>query len=304
MKYRPMGSLPWNVSALGFGCMRLPKTGFLPRINEKKAIEIIRFGIDQGINYLDTAWLYNMGQSETVLGKALRGGLREKGRVATKLPMILVRKADDFDRFLGQQLERLETDCIDIYLFHMLNDTSFERVRRLHLLEKMEQARADGKIKHIGFSFHDTLPVFKKIIDHYPWDMTLIQYNYMDTSIQATTEGLKYAHAKGMAVVIMEPLKGGQLATPPDDVRTIMNAAGVRRTPVDWALQFLWNRPEISCILSGMNNRKMVEENCASADSSGIGTLSQEENETIGKIAQIYRKKIIVPCTASRYCMP
>lgn len=304
MKYRQMGSLPWKVSALGFGCMRLPTMRFLPRINEKKAVEIIRFGIDQGINYLDTAWLYNMGQSETVLGKALKNGYREKVRVATKLPMILVKKEADFDKFLDQQLERLDIGAIDMYLFHMLNDASFERVKRLHLLDKMERARADGKIKHIGFSFHDTLPVFRKIIDHYPWDMTLIQYNYMDTSIQATTEGLQYAHARGMAVVIMEPLKGGQLATPTAEVRAVMNATPVRRTPVDWALQFLWNRPEISCVLSGMNSRTMVEENCASADSSGVGALSPDENGTIGKIAQLYRKKIIVPCTACGYCMP
>ncbi len=298
-----MGSLPWEVSALGFGCMRLP-TGLFQKVNEKHAMEIIRYGIDQGINYVDTAWMYHFGQSEAVLGKALKEGYRNKVHLVTKLPMVFVKKTDDFDKFLNQQLERLQTDCIDIYLFHMLNQKHFDKLKQLDLIKKMEDARQQGKIKHIGFSFHDTLPVFKEIIDYYPWEMTQIQYNYMDTAIQATTEGLQYAHKKGIAVVIMEPLKGGQLANPPSDAKAIMNKAPVSRPPVDWALQFLWNRPEVACVLSGMGNRKMVEENCASADASGVNVLSPAENEIIEELAEVYRKKIIVPCTSCRYCMP
>lgn len=304
MKYRKMGSLPWEVSALGFGCMRLPTSGLFKGVNERYATEILRYGIDQGINYVDTAWFYHLGQSEKVLGKALKGGYREKVHLVTKLPMILVRKEEDFDKYLDQQLEKLQTDYLDIYLFHMLNSSQFDKMKKLNLIEKMEKARDQGKIKHIGFSFHDTLPVFKQIIDFYQWEMAQIQYNYMDTAIQATTEGLQYAHKKGIAVVIMEPLKGGQLANPPSEAMSVINKAPVRRNPVDWALQFLWNRPEVSCVLSGMGNKKMVEENCASADNSGIGKLSSEENQVIEELAEIYRKKIIVPCTACHYCMP
>jgi predicted aldo/keto reductase-like oxidoreductase len=304
MKYRKMGSLPWEVSALGFGCMRLPTKSMLRGVDEKKAIEIIRYGIDQGINYIDTAWLYHMGQSERVLGKALKDGYREKVRIATKLPMVMVRNADAFDRYLNEQLERLQVSCIDMYLFHMLDQNNFAKVKRFKFIDKMEKARQQGIIKHIGFSFHDTLPVFREIIDFYPWDMTQIQYNYMDTAIQASTEGLAYAYKKGIAVVIMEPLKGGQLVKPPKEALDVMKNASVSRTPVNWALQFLWNRPEVACVLSGMGSRKMVEENCASADASGVGTLSAEENRVIDQIAEIYRKKIVVPCTACRYCMP
>jgi hypothetical protein len=304
MKYRTMGSLPWQVSALGFGCMRLPTSGLLRNVNEAYATGIIRFGIDQGINYVDTAWLYHFGQSERLLGKALKAGYREKVRLATKLPMILVKKEEDFEKYLDQQLERLQTDYLDFYLFHSMNQAHFEKMKRLRLLEKMEKARDQGKIKYIGFSFHDTLPVFKEIIDHYPWDMTQIQYNYMDTGVQATTDGLKYAFDKGIAIVIMEPLKGGHLVKPPKEVRKIMEQAPTARSPVDWALQFLWNRPEVACVLSGMGNKKMVEENCACADKSGVGILTPEENCTIEGCAEQFRKKIIVPCTSCQYCMP
>ncbi|MFP4162972.1 MAG: aldo/keto reductase [Chitinispirillaceae bacterium] len=304
MKYRKMGSLPWKVSALGFGCMRLPTSGLFRRVNEKYTTDILRYGIDRGINYLDTAWFYHLGQSETVVGKALQDGYREKVHLVTKLPMVMVTKEQDFDKFLNQQLERLHTDYLDIYLFHMLNQEQFEKMKKLDLISKMENARRLGKIKHIGFSFHDTLPVFRTIIDYYPWDMTQIQYNYMDTAVQATTEGLQYAYEKGIAVVVMEPLKGGQLANPPKEARSVIDRAPVSRTPVDWALQFLWNRPEVSCVLSGMGSRKMVEDNCSSADVSGVDSLSGEENRVIEELAEMYRKNIIVSCTACHYCMP
>lgn len=304
MNYRKMGSLPWEVSALGFGCMRLPTKGLLHRVDERKATEILRYGIDRGINYVDTAWFYHFGQSEEVLGRALGDGYREKVHLTTKLPMVLLRSADGFDKYLDEQLRKLKTDYLDVYLFHMLNIAQFEKLQRFELMGKMENARKLGKIRHIGFSFHDTLPVFKKIIDYYPWDMTLMQYNYMDTAIQATTDGLEYAHSKGIAAVIMEPLKGGQLAKPPVEAMRVINGAPVRRTPVDWALQFLWNRQEVACVLSGMGSRRIVEENCASAESSGIGLLSADENRVIDNLAGIYRRKILVPCTACGYCMP
>jgi predicted aldo/keto reductase-like oxidoreductase len=305
MQYRKFGSLDWEISALGFGAMRLPSRRFsLMGADEAESMRIIRSGIDQGINYIDTAWPYHLGESEKILGLTLKNGYRDKVKLVTKLPTIFVRRTDDFDRYLNAQLERLQTDYLDIYLFHALNAGQFEKVKRLGLIEKMEEAKRQGRIQHIGFSFHDTAPVFKEIIDYYDWDMAQIQYNYMDTAVQATTEGLEYAHSKGIAVVVMEPVKGGTLANPPAEALEVMNAASVKHTPVDWALQFLWNRPEVSVVLSGMSNQQMVDENCASAARSGINSLNPEEESVIEKLAEIYHQRILVPCTACEYCMP
>jgi predicted aldo/keto reductase-like oxidoreductase len=304
MKYRKMGSLDWEVSALGFGCMRLPASGLLNKVDENRAIQIIREGIDLGINYVDTAWPYHEGTSEVVLGKALKGGYREKVHVATKLPTFLVKTENDFDRFLNRQLERLGLDYIDVYLFHCLNKSEFEKIKRLNLLDKMENAKAEGKIRHIGFSFHDIFPVLKEIVDYYKWDVGQIQYNYVDTEIQATTDGLKYLHENGLAVVIMEPLKGGLLVKPPKEVKTIFENAKTNRTPVDWALQFLWDKPEVSVVLSGMGSRQQVIENCASADKSGITSLTSSDRSTFKEVTQIFHKTDLVPCTGCGYCKP
>ncbi len=305
MQYRKMGSLDWEVSALSFGCMRLPSRRFsLMGADLEESKRIIRYGIDRGINYIDTAWPYHMGESEKVLGEILQDGYRDKVKLVTKLPMFLVRRPADFDRFLNVQLERLQTDHIDIYLFHSLNAGAFQKVKQLNLIAKMEEAQLQGRIGRIGFSFHDTYPVFKEIIDYYSWDMAQIQYNYMDTCLQATTEGLVYAHNKGIAMVIMEPVKGGTLANPPGEAAEVIAGSPVKRTPVDWALQFLWNRPEVATVLSGMSNMQQVVENCDSADRSGINSLTAEENQVISRLAEIYQQKILVPCTGCEYCMP
>ncbi len=305
MQYRKMGSLDWQVSALGFGCMRLPSRRFsLMGADLEESKRIIRYGIDRGINYIDTAWFYHLGESEKVLGEILKDGYREKVKLVSKLPLPLVRNRADFDRYLSAQLERLQTEYLDIYLFHSMNAGQFEKMKRLGLITEMEKARHQARIRHIGFSFHDTYPVFKEIVDHYDWDMVQIQYNYMDTCLQATTEGLEYAHAKGMAVVIMEPIKGGALANPPAEALSVMAGAPVKRTPVDWALQFLWNRPEVATVLSGMSNLQMVVENCDSADRSGINSLSEGEDHIITRLAEIYQEKILVPCTGCEYCLP
>jgi predicted aldo/keto reductase-like oxidoreductase len=305
MQYRKMGSLDWEVSALGFGCMRLPSRRFsLMGADLEESKRIIRYGIDRGINYIDTAWPYHLGESEKVVGEILKDGYRDKVKLVTKLPMFLVRRTEDLDRYLNAQLEKLQTDFLDIYLFHSLNNGAFEKIKRLGLIEKMEGAQRQGRIRAIGFSFHDTYPVFKEIIDYYDWDMAQIQYNYMDTGIQATTDGLEYAHSKGIAVVVMEPVKGGTLANPPADALEVLNSAGNNRTPVDWALQFLWNRPEVATVLSGMSNMPQVVENCDSADRSGINSFNQEEEDVITRLAEVYREKILVPCTGCEYCMP
>ena len=285
--------------------MRLPSRRINKlRADTKMSKDLIRYGIDQGINYVDTAWPYHLGDSEKVLGKSLKDGYRERVFLVTKLPMFMVRKAEHFDKYLQSQLKRLQTDHIDAYLFHALGAGSFEKVKKFGLLDKMEQAKKDGTIGGIGFSFHDTLPVFKEIIDYYSWDLTLVQYNYMDTNIQATTQGIKYAHSKGVAVAVMEPLKGGTLANLSEEGQQIIDSASVKRTTADWALQFVWNMSEVSVVLSGMNSKKMVDANCASADKSEANSFTDQDKIVVESLANTFRNKLAVPCTACGYCMP
>lgn len=306
MKYRKFGSTGIDVSALSYGTMRLPtrRNSMLSRIIKDKAIKIIRSAIDQGINYFDTGYLYNFGASEKILGQALQDGYREKVIIADKLFLPIIKKPEDFDKQIIKQLKRLQTDYIDVYHFHGLNRKRFEIVKNLNLFDKMVEAKEKGLIKYIGFSFHDTLAVFREIMDSFDWDVCQIIYNYMDTGMQATTEGLKYAYEKGVATVIMGPLKGGLLADPPAEAIEIMKQAKVQRTPVDWALQFLWNLPEVSTILSGMPSQHMVDENCSYADKSSVNSFSEDDMKIINQLAEIYRKKILVPCTTCQYCMP
>ncbi|MCF7833449.1 MAG: aldo/keto reductase [Candidatus Marinimicrobia bacterium] len=305
MQYRPFGSTDFKVSALGLGTMRLPLSRFIPqKVNVQQSIRMMRHAIDKGINYFDTAWPYHLRQSERIVGKALQDGYREKVHLTTKLPMFLISRESEFDFYLNSSLKALQTDHVDTYLFHALSKNTFERLKKLKLLDKMKRARDQGKIKYIGFSFHDTLPVFREIVDHFDWDVVQIQFNYMDTALQAGQEGLEYAASKNMAIVIMEPLKGGQLANPPKEALDVMAASGIERTPVDWALQYLWDRPEVSCVISGMGNMTMINENCASADKSGIESLSEKEKIVIDELVDIYRKNILVPCTDCKYCMP
>jgi uncharacterized protein len=306
MQYRKMTKINQKVSALGFGAMRLPgKRGAMAfRVDERKAVAAIRRAVDLGINYFDTAYIYHLGASEKILGMALRDGYRQKVLIADKLPMILMRKPEDFNRFLDTQLKRLGTDWIDFYLLHSMNRAHLRKMIDFKLLEKMEEAKRKGLIRYVGFSFHDTLPVFREIIDQYSWDMTQIQYNYLDTGVQATAEGLKYAHEKGIPVVVMEGLKGGKLSDPPAEAKEIIREASSVRTPVEWAFQFLWNQKEVTTVLSGMNSTSMVEENCRYADRSGVNSLSGQDMEVIQKLVSIYKKKILVGCTACSYCMP
>lgn len=274
------------------------------QVDYKKAMRLIRKAVDSGVNYFDTGWPYHLGQSEKVLGMALAGGYREKVHLVTKLPMFMVSKADDFDRFLHGQLEKLQTNYLDTYLFHSMDKGNFRKVVDFKLIDKMEKAREKGLIKYIGFSFHDTLPVFKQIVDYYPWDVVQIQYNYLDTSKQATTQGLEYAYSKNMAVVIMEPLKGGLLANPPQDVMDLLEKAQNNRKPVEWALRFLWDKKEVSVVLSGMGSEKMLDENCAYAHDAGPGCQSEADTAVLGSVVEIYEKQIAIPCTACQYCMP
>jgi len=306
MQYRSFGRLDWKPSALGFGAMRLPiLDNDSGRIDEPLATRMIRKAIDAGVNYVDTAWPYHKGQSETFVGRVLQDGYRDKVKLATKMPCWLIESSDQFDQYLDQQLERLQTDHIDFYLLHALNKTTWPKVRDLGVLDWAEKAIADGRIRHLGFSFHDTLAVFKEIVDAHDWTFCQIMYNYMDIEFQAGREGLRYAAGKGMAVVVMEPLRGGSLTRlAPDAVAELWASAPTQRAQADWALQWLWHQPEVSLLLSGMSEMRHVEENVASAAGSGVGSLSSDELALVDRVSQAYRSLSPIPCTDCKYCMP
>lgn len=308
MKYRKFGKLDWDVSVLGFGVMRLPVKDdnvFGPNIDEDRAIKMIRYAIDNGVNYVDTAWPYHGGNSEVLVGKVLQDGYREKVKLATKLPSWSIKSVEDMDRFLDKQLEKLQTDYIDFYLLHALNKKYWENYKKLSIFEWIKKVSNQEKIRHIGFSFHDDYNTFKDIVDAYDWDFCQIQYNYLDIDCQAGRRGLKYAAEKGIAVVIMEPLQGGNLArSMPDQIQEIFNQAITKRSKVDWALQWLWNQPEISVVLSGMSTMEQVKENIKSADEAAINSLLNEELQLINRVADYYKELTPIPCTGCGYCIP
>lgn len=309
MQYRDFGMLDWKVSALGFGCMRLPTLDGQrnsANIDEAEAVRMIRHAVDSGVNYLDTAYSYHEGESEVLLGKALQDGYRERVKIATKLPVWLVKGSDDFDRYLDEQLDKLQTDHIDFYLLHALNQTVWREVVLEHnLLAKAEAALADGRIRHLGFSFHGDYAAFYEIVKGTDlWSMCQIQYSYMDTDNQAGTRGLHLAAHKNLAVVIMEPLLGGRLADPPEDIRAFMEDFPIQRTPAEWALQWLWEQPGVSVVLSGMSTMHQVEQNLAFAEDSRIGSFSRVEGEMITEVRKKYMARTIIPCTRCGYCLP
>ncbi len=306
MNYRSFGRLEWKPSALGFGAMRLPTLDDDPgRIDEPLATRMIRSAIDAGVNYIDTAWPYHKGKSEPFVGRCLQDGYRERVKLATKMPCWLITEAAAFDTYLDQQLERLQTETIDFYLLHALNKTQWPKVRDLGVLDWAQRAIADGRIGHLGFSFHDDLSVFKEIVDAYDWTFCQIMYNYMDTEFQAGTEGLEYAAGKGLAVVVMEPLRGGSLTRPaPPSVAEIWSQATTARTQADWALQWVWNHPDVSLLLSGMSEPSHVQENLVSAANSGVGRMSAEDLDLVGHVRDAYRSLSPIPCTNCKYCMP
>ena len=303
-----MGSLEWDVSALGFGAMRLPMNQQM-RVNEDEAIKMIRYAIDNGVNYVDTAYPYHNGESEVVVGKALKDGYREKIHLTTKSPLWMIKKPEDFDTYLDEQIKRLQTKP-DIYLFHGLNRNRLDKIKNLNLIEKIEEAKKNGLIKYIGFSFHDNFEVFKEIIDYYKWDCCQIQYNYLDIEYQAGLKGVQYAGSKGVALIVMEPIRGGKLAVPErvlsrkPEIKTVLDKSQIKRSMPDWALQFVWNHPEVSVVLSGMSAMQQVVENVESANNSGINSLTKEELYTISELREAYSKYILVPCTSCGYCLP
>lgn len=307
MRYRRFGRLDWKVSALGFGIMRLPVEGDdQSAIRVETASEMVRRAIDGGVNYLDTAYPYHGGRSESFLGEVLKDGYRGKVRIATKLPTWKVKEKDDFDRYFDEQMERLQLDRVDFYLLHSLQRDWWDRVRELGYLDWAERQQADGRISHLGFSFHDRPPLLRRIVDGYDgWTVAMLMYNYMDVDFQAGTEGVGYAADNGLAVAVMEPLRGGLLAQePPVSVGRIFENSGIRRTPAQWSLRWLWDRPEISTVVSGMSTMEQLEQNLGTADHAAIGTMGAGEKDVLERVRREYLSKRSVPCTDCRYCVP
>jgi predicted aldo/keto reductase-like oxidoreductase len=304
MLYRKMPKNGDELSILGFGCMRLPmKDG---KIDEARAIQQIHYVIDQGVNYVDSAWPYHAGESEPLLGKALRGGYRDRVKVATKLPSWMIKTRADMDRYLNAQLGKLETDHIDYYLLHSLDGTAWDNLERLGVLEFLAQAKKDGRIVNAGFSFHGLADDFIRIVDAHPWVFCQIQYNYLDQNYQAGTKGLEHAAAKGLGVIIMEPLRGGNLGitTPPPAVKAIWGEASHQRTPAEWALRWVWNHPEVTVVLSGMNEESHIDENLAIASAGRAHSLAPEELALVDRVSAAYRELMGIGCTGCGYCMP
>jgi predicted aldo/keto reductase-like oxidoreductase len=313
MQYRRLGKSDCEVSVLGFGCMRLPMLGsssavdrFDPKkaIDEEEATRMIHYAIDHGINYFDTAYVYHGGKSETLLGKALKAH-RDGVMIATKLPTWLAQTPDDFDRFLDEQLKKLETEYMDLYLLHGLNRAVWQRMMEMDVLGFLDKALSDGRVRYAGFSFHDDVKIFKEIIDSYPWTLCQIQYNYFDENYQAGREGLEYAAAKGIGVVVMEPLRGGKLTDKiPEEIQALWESAQTRRTPAEWALKWVWNHEEVSIALSGMSAMSQLVENIKIAEDAYAGSLSEEELKLVRKVRESYRRMLKIDCTGCAYCMP
>lgn len=292
-----------KISSLGFGCMRFAQTG--GKIDMEATEEQIMKAYNEGVNYFDTAYVYS--GSEEALGKIVeKNGIRDKIKIATKLPHYLVKKKEDLDKFFNEHLTRLRTDHIDFYLMHMLNDIkAWEKLKEFGIEDWIKEKKESGKIIQIGFSYHGNTEMFCKILDDYDWDFCQIQYNYYDEHSQAGRKGLHYAKEKGIPVVIMEPLRGGRLVKKlPKEVNKMFEEYKIKRTPAEWAFRWLWNQEGIMCVLSGMNSMEMVEENIKTASTSKIGDFTEEEENFLKDVVKKINEKQKVGCTGCRYCMP
>jgi predicted aldo/keto reductase-like oxidoreductase len=303
MLYRKMNKAAPELSILGFGCMRLPQKDN-GKIDEEMATGMLHYAIDHGVNYVDTAYPYHNGESEPFVGRALAGGYREKVHLATKLPCWLIKTREDMDRYLDEQLARLRTDVIDFYLVHGLIKPFWENLSALGVTDFLDDAIRDGRIRYAGFSFHDTTTLFKEIVKSYDWTFAQIQYNFMDEDYQAGTKGLKYAAKKGLGIVVMEPVRGGLLAKDIKGISAIWQTSKIRYDPAEWALRWVWNHPEVTVVLSGMSTPGQVRQNVALAKSGRAGSLTKSDLSLFGKVKKELQKRIIIPCTGCRYCMP
>lgn len=291
------------ISLLGYGCMRFSKKG--SSIDMEKTEQELLKAIELGVNYFDTAYIY--GGSEVALGRILaKNQCREKIKIATKLPQYLIKSTGGIEKYFKEQCQRLQTNYIDFYLMHMLTDIgAWEKLKRLGIEEWISKKKASGEIKNLGFSFHGNTEKFLEILNAYNWDFCQIQYNYLDEHSQAGVKGLKAAHEKGIPVIIMEPLRGGKLVDMlPDSAKKIIADYKVKRTPAEWAFRWLYNQPEVTCVLSGMNSLSMVEENCKIASDTAAGSFTEDDFALIEQVKEEINKKTKVGCTTCGYCMP
>jgi len=302
MLYRKMNKAAPDLSILGFGCMRLPVND-KGQIDEETATGMIRYAIDHGVNYIDTAYPYHNGESEPFVGRALANGYREKVNLATKLPSWLITSREDMNKYLDEQLARLRTDHIDFYLVHGLNRPFWENLNGLGVTEFLDAAISDGRIRYAGFSFHDNTALFKEIIDSYDWTFTQMQYNFMDEHYQAGTAGLEYAAKKGLGIVVMEPIRGGLLARNLAGVKEIWQKAKVRHSPAEWALRWVWNHPEVTVVLSGMSNPEQVRQNVSLARTGVAGSLTKIDLSLYAKVKKSWKNELSFPAPgASTVC--
>lgn len=308
MQYRRLGSrVTEEISALGFGCMRFPTLDKSGEIDRSLADPMLKHAIDHGVNYVDTAWPYHGGESENMVGEVLAAGYRDKVLLATKMPMWDVKESADLDRIFEEQLRKLQTDHIDFYLLHSLSRESWQKAQNVGAVAWGERLKEQGKIRYFGFSFHDDYSAFVEIIDGYDqWDFCQIQYNYMNETLQAGTAGLAYAASKGIGVVVMEPLLGGVLATPPDSVREVLAGSngGAERSPVEHALRWLWDKEDVGTILSGMSTMEQVVQDIEIADRSSVGSLAEADRTVFRQAKEQFESLRPVPCTNCGYCMP
>ena len=291
------------ISLLGYGCMRFTRKG--AGIDLEKAEREVLAAIGAGVNYFDTAYIYP--GSEAALGEILdRNHCRDQVRIATKLPQYLVRGKGDFERYFSEELRRLRTDHVDFYLMHMLTDVeSWHKLEAAGVREWLDAKRAAGQIGQVGFSFHGNTEMFKKLLEVYPWNFCQIQYNYLDEHSQAGRAGLEAAAAKGVPVVIMGPLRGGKLVNLlPPEAKRLFAESPRGWTPAEWALRWLWDQPAVTCVLSGMNDLEMIEENCRIADEVQPGALTKEDFALLERVKTAIQQRVKAPCTGCGYCMP
>lgn len=303
MQYRRMPGVAEPLSVLGFGAMRLP-TRQGGRIDRAAATALVRHAIDLGVNYIDTAYPYHGGESEPFLGEALADGYRERVHLATKLPVWLVERREEMNHYLDEQRARLRTDAVDIYLLHGLTREAWERALALGVLEFLDDALADGRIRHAGFSFHDDYPAFVAIADAYDWTLAQVQYNYIDIAYQGGVDAVRHAAARGFGVVVMEPLRGGALARPIPGAAELWTRSGAARSPAAWGFAWLWDQPEVTVVLSGMNTAAQVDENAAEADRTPPNSLSPAERAVFDEVRGLYRGRARIDCTRCGYCQP
>ncbi|MGC9517920.1 MAG: aldo/keto reductase [Methanomicrobiales archaeon] len=305
MLYRNLGNTGIEVSILGFGAMRLPVIDSkIGKINEKEASRMIYYALDQGVNFIDTGYTYHNGESEKFLGKILTTEQRDKVRLATKIPSWNIRSREDLDYYLEEQLKNLQTESIDFYLVHNLNQKYWPQLEKADVFEFLDESLSSGKIKYTGFSFHDDLEFFLEMVDIYKWDMTLVQYNYMDENYQAGGEGIRYASQKGLGVAVMEPLRGGALARAPEDIQMIWDQSETMHDPVEWAFKFIWDNPDVDLLLSGMSTLRQVQDNIKYAKEGHPHVLTDDDKMIIKEVKMAYKERIMVDCTACGYCMP